>query len=90
MFILQSEKQIERAVTKARAVKPRVRILGFGLYEVRGAKGNAYQVRCKRDNQGYKTVGCNCQAGANGQVCYHAAAAVGAHIALAEQRQTSH
>lgn len=88
MFILKDEKQIERAVTKARTIKPRVRIIGFGLYEVRGSKGNAYLVRCKRDNRGYKTVGCNCEGGSKGFVCYHAAAAIGIHVVMAESKMS--
>ncbi len=90
MFILKDEKTIEKALAKARTVKPCVRIIGFGLYEVAGSKNNAYQVRCKRDERGNHIVACNCKCGAETtRACYHAAAAIGAHIVLAEQRQAA-
>ncbi len=88
MFILRDATTIERALAKARTVKPRVRIIGFGLYEVTGSQNNSYQVRCKRDERGNRIVACNCKCGAETtHACYHAAAAIGAHIVLAEQRQ---
>lgn len=91
MFILKTQEQIQKAINKARSVKPFARILSFGCYQVRNSKGNDfYTVLCKRDKQGNKVVACSCRAGAHGQVCYHSAIAIGIHICLAEQRQTAH
>lgn len=94
MFILKDENTIKRAIEKARKVKPFLRVLSFGCYQVRNSKGNDfYTVLCKRDRLGNKTVACNCKGGERGLPCYHAASALGIHVVMAEQRQatsTSH
>lgn len=90
MFILKSKEQLERAINKARSVKPFLRVLSFGCYQVRNSKGNDfYTVLCKRDRLGNKTVACNCKGGERGLPCYHAASALGIHVVMAEQRQTA-
>lgn len=87
MFILTSKEQLERAINKARSIKPFTRILSFGCYQVRNSQSSDfYTVLCNRDKRGNKTVACNCKAGERGQVCYHSAVAVGVHVCLAEQR----
>jgi hypothetical protein len=88
-YILTDEKQIERALKKARKMKPLVKMVCFGSYQVRGANGNLYEVRCERTANGEKLVDCTCKGGERGLVCYHSVAAVGLHIAVAEQLQTA-
>ncbi len=84
MFILKSQATIEKAIERAKAVRPRVSVRSFGEYNVMGHAGNFYTVRCERQN-GVKTVDCSCPAGQHGTPCYHSAAAVGLHICLAQQ-----
>lgn len=83
MFILQNRDQLNRAITKAKKVRPRVEFGGFGHYRVSGSKGGFYTVLCRKSNNGYKTVDCTCKGGEKGLVCYHAAAALSLHIGLA-------
>lgn len=83
MFILQNKDQLERAITKAKKVRPRVKFGGFGYYRVSGSQGGFYTVLCRRSNNGYKTVDCTCKGGEKGLVCYHAAAALSLHVGLA-------
>lgn len=82
MFILKSQATIQNAIEKARSIKPRVRAIHFGRYEVSGSKGGFYTVQCFR-NRGQKVVDCTCKAGQAGQPCFHSAAAVGLHSYLA-------
>jgi hypothetical protein len=88
MFILKGIKQLERAIAKAKIVRPRVEFDCFGRYRVSGSKGY-YTVLCKKSDNGYKTVACTCKGAEKGLVCYHAAAALSLHIGLAKQRQTA-
>jgi hypothetical protein len=79
MFILKSKETIQKAIERAKAVHPKVRVKAFGEYEVSGSAGNAYTVRCEKRN-GLKVVDCSCVAGMFGTPCYHSAAAVGLHM----------
>jgi hypothetical protein len=45
MFNLETVR-IERAIEKAKALHPKVRMVRFGEYQVSGSKGNDYTVRC--------------------------------------------
>jgi hypothetical protein len=83
MFILESRQQLERAINRAKAIKPRVSVKALGRYSVEGHAGNTYTVRCER-RDGQKVVDCTCPAGQHGTPCYHSAAAVGLHICLAQ------
>ncbi len=83
MFILKSQATIEKAIERAKAVRPRIAVKTFGEYSVSGASGNAYTVRCERRN-GQKMVDCDCVAGQFGTPCFHAAAAVGLHIVMVQ------
>jgi hypothetical protein len=88
MFILKSLNQLEKAVTKARTVKPIVRIISFGVYSVRGSKGNFYTVECKRNEQGEKVVICQCRGAERGLVCFHSASVLELHCTLAKHKAT--
>lgn len=88
MFILKAKEQLERAIAKAKQIRPAVKFDHFGRYRVSGSKGGFYTVVCKKSNNGYKTVECTCKSAEKGLVCYHAAAALSLHVGLARQRQT--
>ncbi|MGA9994819.1 MAG: SWIM zinc finger family protein [Pyrinomonadaceae bacterium] len=79
MFILKSVETIQKAIERARAIRPRVRSVRFGRYEVSGSRGGYYTVMCYR-NRGQRVVDCTCKAGESGRPCFHAAAAVGLHL----------
>jgi hypothetical protein len=88
MFILKGIEQLEKAIAKAKKLRPRVEFDRFGRYRVSGSKGY-YTVVCKRSDNGYKTVECTCKGAEKGLVCYHAAAALSLHIGLARRQQTT-
>jgi hypothetical protein len=88
MFILKTKAQLEKAIEKAKMIRPRVEFDCFGRYRVSGSKGGFYTVICRKDNRGIKAVDCTCKGGESGLVCYHAVAALSLHVGLARQRQT--
>ncbi len=90
MIQLTTAAKLEKAITKARTVKPRVHVNCFGSYTVTNKRtGATYTVTCeKRD--GKRFASCTCRAGELGRACYHLAAAVAAHIQLASERAASH
>jgi len=88
MFILKGIEQLEKAIAKAKKLRPRVEFDHFGRYRVSGSKGY-YTVICRKDDRGIKAVECACKGGEQGLVCYHAAAALSLHVGLARQRQTA-
>lgn len=87
MYILDNEKQTEKALKKAQKMKPLVKAISFGLYQVKGASGDLYEVRCERNALGQKEVHCTCKGGERDLVCYHSVSVLGLHIALAERQQ---
>ncbi len=89
MFILKGIEQLERAIAKAKKLRPFVKFDHFGRYRVSGSKGGFYTVICKKSDNGYKTVACTCKGAEKGLVCYHAVSALSLHIGLARQRQTA-
>jgi hypothetical protein len=89
MFILKGIDQLNRAISKAKKIHPRVEFDHFGRYRVSGTKGGYYTVICRKDNRGIKAVECTCKGAEKGLVCYHAAAALSLHIAWARQRMLS-
>jgi len=88
MFVLKGIEQLEKAIAKAKKVRPRVEFDRFGRYRVSGSKGY-YTVICRKDERGIKTVACTCRGAEKGLVCYHSAAALSLHVGLAKQRQTA-
>jgi hypothetical protein len=88
MFILKDKAQLERAIAKAKTIRPRVEFDCFGRYRVSGSKGY-YTVICRKDELGIKTVACTCKGAEKGLVCYHAVSALSLHIGLAKQRQAA-
>jgi hypothetical protein len=86
-YILENESQLEKAVLKAKKIRTQVKFIAFGIYSVRGTKGNFYTVKCERMPGGEKLVSCECLGGERGLVCWHSAAALSLHIGVARQRQ---
>jgi predicted nucleotidyltransferase component of viral defense system len=84
MFRLE-DTEIAKAVDRCKEVKPTVRVVSFGEYTVTSSKndGTTYTVKCYRDQQGFKTIDCNCKAGERDHVCFHAMAAVALHLYMA-------
>jgi hypothetical protein len=69
---------IDRAVAKARQVKPHVKPLGFGRFEVQGSEVAPYIVEFGKNSAGEFEVSCTCKANSKGsKPCYHAAACGG-------------
>lgn len=90
MFILLTKEMMNRANAKAQDEKPNCRMIVFGKYEVKGSKGNWYQIQIRADRiSGYLVVDCNCDAGEHGNVCYHAASALKLHVAVKEAIETA-
>ncbi len=89
MFILKGIEQLEKAIAKAKTIRPQVKFDHFGRYRVSGSKGGFYTVICKKSDNDYKIVECTCKGAEKGLVCYHAAAALSLHIGLARQQQTA-
>ncbi len=70
-----SKKSVEAAVKKARQLRPRARVLGYGLFSVAGSKpGQRYQVQFSFNSQAELVVACECPGSTNGLICYHASA----------------
>jgi hypothetical protein len=86
MYILTDERQLEKAVLKAKKIRTQVKFIAFGIYSVKGTKGNFYTVKCERMSSGEKLVSCDCKGGERGLVCWHSAAALSLHIGIARQR----
>ena len=89
MFILKTKIQLEKAIAKAKQIRPTVKFDHFGRYRVSGSKGGFYTVVCKKSDNNFKLVECTCKGGEKGLVCYHAVAALSLHIGIARQRQTA-
>ncbi len=85
MFILKNKSQLQTAISKARKIKPVVRMIAFGVYAVKGATGN-YTVKMERIGN-EKQVLCDCKGGERGLVCYHSTAALELHSTIAKHRQ---
>ncbi len=89
MFILKAKTQLEKAIEKAKKIRPTVKFDCFGRYRVSGSKGGYYTVICKKSENNFKLVECTCKGAEKGLVCYHAVAALSLHIGIARQRQTA-
>ena len=50
MFILKAKTQLEKAIEKAKKIRPTVKFDHFGRYRVSGSKGGYYTVICRKDN----------------------------------------
>jgi len=48
MFILNGIDQLNKAITKAKKLRPRVEFDCFGRYRVSGSKGGFYTVICRK------------------------------------------
>ncbi len=77
---------IEKAIERARATKPLVKVIQFRLYSVTNKQTGAnYTVKFSKIGN-KKFAECNCKAGQQGKfVCKHIGASIGIHIVLAAQ-----
>ncbi len=81
-----TKESIEKAIEKARATKPKVRVIEFRRYAVTNkTTGANYEVTFTKIG-GKKFADCTCPAT---KICYHIGASIGAHIVLAEQMHTA-
>ena len=78
MINIRPGERTRAAIDRCRIAHPKVRALDLAtnLFEVSGRRGNHYQVRLDFRN-GLKLALCNCAAGKDGMLCYHAVAAMG-------------
>lgn len=82
------KKNLDNAVKKARAVKPHVKPLDFGRFEVTGSDGTPYNVTFYKSN-GEFTFTCSCRGHGKNLVCYHSVACSGAYkLQVAERAAT--
>lgn len=88
MFTLKDRSQMEKAIERARANHPRVKVQTLGSYLVRGSAGNFYTVTMSREGA-LKAIDCGCVAGQFSTPCYHAAAALAVHMGLLRVRRAS-
>ncbi len=87
MFILDNENQLEKAIAKAKKIRPLVRFIAFGIYSVRSSDGKSfYTVKCEKLASGEKRVSCDCRGGERNLICFHAVSALSLHIGVARQR----
>jgi hypothetical protein len=87
MIELKSAEQMKRAITKAKKIRPFVRVIGFRWYEVASADGRQTYTIHFRKQDGRRLGECNCKGGQKGLVCYHLAASAAVHIGIAAMRQ---
>jgi hypothetical protein len=67
MFILKTKSQLEKAIAKAKQIRPTVKFDHFGRYRVSGSKGGFYTVICKKSDNNFKLVECTCKGGEKGR-----------------------
>ena len=83
-FIKLTRPVLERAIRRAREVRPHVRRVSERVYEVSGSKpGTAYRVELHRAG-GANLGRCSCAASGT---CYHLASASALHIAIQTARK---
>ncbi len=82
MFTLRNKAQLAKAITNAKALHPKVKMIEFGEYQVTGSKGSISTVLCYRAG-GEKIVDCNCPSRVP---CKHSAAAIALHVHVAARR----
>jgi hypothetical protein len=81
-----NQTNIQKAIEKARATKPLVKVIEFRTYQVTNKEtGAKYEVRFSKIG-GKKLAECDC---ISTKVCYHIGAAIGIHIVLAAQTVTA-
>lgn len=83
MFNLETT-NLDRAIQNAKALRPKVRMIRFGVYAVSGSRGNSYTVKCFRFF-GEKVVDCSCPT-KDGVACKHSVCALPLHLHVAAQR----
>jgi hypothetical protein len=86
---LKSKEQMEKAITRARQLKPFVRVRGFRWYEVKSTStGETYTLHFYKDGK-RRLAECTCKGNQRGYVCLHIAAACAVHIGIASMRRAA-
>jgi 3-keto-L-gulonate-6-phosphate decarboxylase len=86
-YILTDKAQLEKAILRAKKIKPLVRMIEFGTYSVRSSDGQSfYTVRLSRNSLGEKVVDCDCKGGERGLVCFHSVSCLELHGTIAKRR----
>ncbi len=86
-YILTGKEQLEKAILRAKKIKPLVKMIEFGKYAVRGSKGDIYTVKFSRNSLGEKIIECSCRGGERGLVCFHSVACLELHGTIAKRRR---
>lgn len=71
--------KLEKSFQKALEQKPEIEVIEFGLYRVRGSKGNWYEVRIGVTSDGEYFVACLCLGSLHTGYCWHCAVAFARH-----------
>jgi hypothetical protein len=71
-FRQATQQNINRAIEKAKALKPHVLVKGFNDFVVYGSKGDRYSVKFSGKGEDF-TAHCTCKASERELVCYHIA-----------------
>jgi len=83
--------KMQKAIQRAKELRPRVRMIGERVHEVVGSKGDTYKVgfAIVKDARGnrVKLGERSCLAGQNEMACYHLAAAAAVNIGIHAMRQ---
>lgn len=81
-----NQTNLQKAIEKARANKPLVKVIEFRTYQVTNkTSGAIYTVKFSKVGT-RKFAECNCKAGQQGKyLCYHVGASIGYHVVLSEQ-----
>lgn len=79
---------MQKAIARAKVLRPRVRMTGERTYSVSGSQGGTYTVRFAVAN-GMKLAECSCKAGEAGMVCRHVVAAAALNIAVMSMRRVA-
>lgn len=88
MIEISNEQQLSKAIARAKEIRPRVKFIAFGQYQVQGSMGSFYSVICFKRN-GLRLVDCECTAGMRNRQCFHAAAAASIHSGIASMRRAA-
>jgi len=87
-YILTDKAMLEKAILRAKKIKPLVKMIAFGTYSVRSSdRQSFYTVRLSRNSLGQKIVECDCRAGQKNLVCFHSCSALEMHGTIAKRRQ---
>ena len=82
--------KMQKAIERAKAVRPRVTVLSADerIYSVTGSRGGAYTVKFVVAN-GLKLAECDCAAGRQEMMCFHVASAAQVNVMAQSMRKAA-